>query len=70
MNTVVKTFLLVSAAYLFGGRTSTLANGDDREVTQQDRDDRIVEENADEDQSRLSLLANLSLPIERKDASS
>lgn len=68
MNPVVKTFLLVSAAYLLGRPVPPLAMADDREVTNQDKDDRVVEESADEDYSRPERLANLSLLLKSRDS--
>lgn len=68
MNPVVKTFLLVSAAYLLGRPVPPLAMADDREVTNQDKDDCVVEESADEDYSRPERLANLSLLLKSRDS--
>lgn len=70
MNPVVKTFLLVSAAYLLGRPVPPLAMADDREATNQDKDDCVVEESADEDYLRAELLTKLSLPIKGRDTMS
>jgi len=68
MNPVVKTFLLVSAAYLLGRPVPPTAMADDREVTNRDKNDCVVEESADEDNSLAELLAKLSLPIKGRDS--
>jgi hypothetical protein len=68
VNPVVKTFLLVSAAYLFGSPALAMPNRGDRAATNQGRDDCVVEECTAEAYSRLGLLPDLAPPVLSEDA--
>lgn len=68
MNPVVKTFLVVSAAYLFGSPVSAMPATGARSAASRDHDDCVVEERMAEAYSRLGLLSDLSLPIPSEDA--
>lgn len=68
MNPVVKTFLLVSAAYLFGSPALAMPNRGDRAATNQRRDNCVVEEGTAEAYSRLGLHSDLAPPVVTEDA--
>jgi hypothetical protein len=63
MNTVVKTFLLVSAAYLMGGSATALASRDGRESVSRSADGYAMQESAGEEPRSSDLRLPLSRPF-------
>lgn len=62
MTPVVKTFLLVSAAYLFGGVPAALADRDGEELANRGADGYAVEESVGEEQRTVASRADPTWP--------
>lgn len=67
MNAILKSFLLVSAAYLLGGPDAGLADPSARERARQGLGDRVVEEGQPAAGSSQPLLPNLVPPTGGQD---
>ena len=67
MTPVVKTFLLVSAAYLFGGIPAALADRDGEELAGRGLDGYAVEESAGEEQRTAATRADSIQPLLNED---